>query len=59
MQFHKNLKKKMKFKTSKIKIILENNMSIRLIFNIQILKSLKLMEKNKIIKKLKKIQILY
>ena len=59
MQLHKNPMKKKKFKTNKIKIILENNMSIRLIFNIQIMNTLKLMEKNKKFKKLKKIQIFY
>lgn len=59
MRLHKNQKKKKKFKTNKIKIIPENNMSIRLIFNIQILKILKLMEKNKKFNKLKKIQIFY
>jgi len=58
MQLHKNPMKKKKFKTKKIKIILEN-MSIRLIFKIQIMKTLKLMEKNKKFKKLKKIQIFY
>jgi len=58
MQLHKNPMKKKKFKTNKIKIILEN-MSIRLIFKIQIMKTLKLMEKNKKFKKLKKIQIFY
>lgn len=58
MQLHKNPMKKKKFKTNKIKIILEN-MSIRLIFKIQIMNTLKLMEKNKKFKKLKKIQIFY